>query len=492
MRGPRAAFRFLGEVSTPVDEVVDKAANAQGGVSLPLTEVQTVWQECLTMVRDRLQTPASRAWFEETQPVHITDESITLRAPHSFAKEWLEQRYAGVLQDALARAAGRSLRVEIVTPANGTVVQTPPMPELDLTAHAPNGSRDLDADDDEPALSPRYTFETFVIGASNRFAHAAALAVAEAPASAYNPLFIYGGAGLGKTHLLHAIGRHARQLYPHLKVKYVSSETFTNDFINAIKDDRTEAFQRRYRENDILLVDDIQFLENKERTQEEFFHTFNALHNANRQIIISSDRPPKGIATLEDRLRSRFEWGLITDVQPPDLETRIAILRKKAEMDHLQASEDVLSYIASRVESNIRELEGALIRVIAYASLNQTVVSLQLAEEVLAHLFPSSGAEPVRVDTILAEAAAYFGVTVDDLRSQNRSRPLVQARQIAMYLVRDLTDLSLPKIGEVFGGRDHTTVLHAMTKVKGLLSEKRVVYHQIQDLTSRVRKRSGR
>jgi chromosomal replication initiator protein len=441
------------------------------------------------MVRDRLSTPASRAWFEETQAVALSDDSITLRAPHSFAKEWLEQRYAGVLQDALTQAAGRSLRVEIVTSSGGTIVQAPPAPPS-LTIVQDEDEQP--SDEGEPALSPRYTFETFVIGASNRFAHAAAMAVAETPASAYNPLFIYGGAGLGKTHLLHAIGRHARQLYPHLKVRYMSSETFTNDFINAIKDDRTEAFQRRYRENDILLVDDIQFLENKERTQEEFFHTFNALHNANRQIVISSDRPPKGIATLEDRLRSRFEWGLITDIQPPDLETRIAILRKKAEMDHLEASEEVLSYIASRVESNIRELEGALIRVIAYASLNQTQVGLELAEEVLAHLFPSSATEPVRVDTILAEAAAYFGVTIEEMRSQNRSRPLVQARQIAMYLVRDLTDLSLPKIGEVFGGRDHTTVLHAMTKVRGLLSEKRVVYHQIQDLTSRIRKRSGR
>jgi chromosomal replication initiator protein len=266
---------------------------------------------------------------------------------------------------------------------------------------------------------------------------------------------------------------------------------FMNDFINAIKDDRSDAFQRTYRQADVLMVDDIQFLESKERTQEEFFHTFNALHNANKQIVISSDRPPKKIATLEDRLRSRFEWGLITDVQPPDLETRIAILRKKAEMDHLTVPEEVLSYIASRVESNIRELEGALIRAIAYASLNQTTVTLELAEEVLGHLFPSSAAEPVRVETILAECASYFGLTVDDLRSQNRSRPVVNARQIAMYLVRDLTDLSLPKIGEVFGGRDHTTVLHATSKVRGLLSEKRVVYHQVQDLTARVRKRGA-
>ncbi len=450
------------------------------------TEAQVVWEQCLTAVRERLSTPASRAWFEETEPVSLSQEAITLCAPHSFAKEWLEQRYAGLLQETLNRAAGRELRVEIVTQNGGSPQPVPAMPPPPVpAAPAP------EEQEDQAALSPRYTFETFVIGPSNRFAHAAAMAVAEAPASAYNPLFVYGGAGLGKTHLLHSIGRHSQVLYPHLTVKYVSSERFMNEFINAIKDDRSEAFQRKYRENDILLVDDIQFLENKERTQEEFFHTFNALHNANRQIIISSDRPPKKIATLEDRLRSRFEWGLITDIQPPDLETRIAILRKKAEMDHLTVPEEVMYYIASRVESNIRELEGALIRAIAYASLNQTTVTLDLAEEVLGHLFPSAAAEPVRVDTILGETAAYFGVTVDDLRSQNRSRPIVQARQIGMYLVRDLTDLSLPKIGEVFGGRDHTTVLHANQKVLNMMSEKRVVYHQVQDLTARIRKRSG-
>jgi len=453
-----------------------------GGTSMAALDVHAVWQRCVDDVQARLTTPASRAWFEETEPLALTDEAITLRAPNSFAKEWLEHRYANLLQDALRRACGRELRLEILTGSNGAGPL--PIPVAPVPADAP-------ADAHQASLNPRYTFETFVIGASNRFAHAAAMAVAEAPASAYNPLFIYGEAGLGKTHLLHAIGKHSRDLYPHLRVKYVSSETFMNDFINAIKDDRAESFQRHYRDSDLLLVDDIQFLENKERTQEEFFHTFNALHNANRQIVLSSDRPPKKIATLEDRLRSRFEWGLITDIQPPDLETRIAILRKKAAIDHLTVAEDVLSYIASRVESNIRELEGALIRVIAYASLNQTTATLDLAEEVLSHLFPTTSAEPVRTDSILAETAAYFGVTPDDLRSQNRSRPIVQARQIAMYLVRDLTDLSLPKIGEVFGGRDHTTVLHACQKVIRQLSEKRQVYHQTQDLTARIRKRAG-
>jgi chromosomal replication initiator protein len=453
------------------------------GASAGTADVRSVWQQCVEDVQARLTTPASRAWFEETEALAISDDAITLRAPNSFAKEWLEHRYGNLLQDALRRACGRELRLEILSAAPHGAGPVPiPVPRAPAQA-AP--------EDESGTLNPRYNFETFVIGASNRFAHAAAMAVAEAPASAYNPLFIYGGAGLGKTHLLHAIGKHSRELYPHLRVKYISSESFMNDFINSIKDDRSEAFQRRYRESDVLLVDDIQFLENKERTQEEFFHTFNALHNANRQIVISSDRPPKKIATLEDRLRSRFEWGLITDIQPPDLETRIAILRKKAEMDNLTVTEDVMSYIASRVESNIRELEGALIRVIAYASLNQTTATLDLAEEVLQHLFPTSGAEPVRTETILAEAASYFGVSVDDLRSQNRSRPIVQARQIAMYLVRDLTDLSLPRVGAVFGGRDHTTVLHACQKIVGQLSEKRQVYHQVQDLTTRIRKRGG-
>jgi len=447
------------------------------------TDVRSIWQRCVADVQARLTTPASRAWFEETEPLALTDDAITLRAPNSFAKEWLEHRYANLLADALRRACGRDLRVDILTASSNSAGPLPiPIP----SAPARSGRFE-----EESGFNPRYNFETFVIGASNRFAHAAAMAVAEAPASAYNPLFIYGEAGLGKTHLLHAIGTHSRELYPHLRVKYVSTETFTNEFINAIQNHKNESFQRRYRDCDVLLVDDIQFIEDKERTQEEFFHTFNALHNANRQIILSSDRPPKKIATLEDRLRSRFEWGLITDIQPPDLETRIAILRKKAEMDNLTVAEDVMNYIASRVESNIRELEGALIRVIAYASLNQTTATLDLAEEVLQHLFPTSGAEPVRTETILAETASYFGVTVDDLRSQNRSRPIVQARQIAMYLTRDLTDLSLPRVGAIFGGRDHTTVLHAWNKIVGQLSEKRQVYHQVQDLTSRIRKRSG-
>ena len=326
-----------------------------------------------------------------------------------------------------------------------------------------------------------------MIGSSNRFAHAAAVAVAEAPAKSYNPLFIYGGAGLGKTHLLHAIGHYTGNLYPQTRIRYVSSEQFTNEFINGIRDDRAGAFQRRYRDNDILLIDDIQFLEGKERTQEEFFHTFNALHNADKQIVISSDRPPKQIATLEDRLRSRFEWGLITDVQPPDLETRIAILRKKSGADGLSVPDDVLSFIASKVQSNIRELEGALIRVTAFSSLNGSPIDLALAEIVLKDLFPDEGRHEVSVPIIMAETATYFGLTIEDLTGSNRSRLLVTARQMAMYLTRELTDLSLPKIGQAFGGRDHTTVMHATQKIRGLMRERRSIYNQVQELTNRVR-----
>jgi len=337
------------------------------------------------------------------------------------------------------------------------------------------------------ALNPRYIFETFVIGASNRFAHAAALAVSEAPAKAYNPLFIYGESGLGKTHLLHAIGAYAKELYPNVRVRYVSSEEFTNDFINSIRDDKSNSFQKRYRDLDILLVDDIQFLENKERTQEEFFHTFNTLYNANKQIVISSDRPPKQLTTLEDRLRSRFEWGLITDIQPPELETRIAILRKKAAQERLNAPDDVLEYIASKIFTNIRELEGALIRVTAFASLNRQPVDMALAEIVLKDLIPSDASSSINAATIMAQTAAYFSLSVDDLCGTSRSRVLVNARQIAMYLCRELTELSLPKIGQQFGGRDHTTVMHADRKIRELMAERRSIYNQVNELTSRIK-----
>jgi chromosomal replication initiator protein len=363
-----------------------------------------------------------------------------------------------------------------------------------LPVHRPGGGSSNSSGlprKDEPAarLNPKYLFETFVIGSSNRFAHAAAVAVAEAPAKAYNPLFIYGESGLGKTHLLHAIGHYARSLYPGTRVRYVSSEEFTNEFINSIRDDKGDGFRQRYRDMDILLVDDIQFLQSKESTQEEFFHTFNTLHNANKQIVISSDRPPKQLVTLEDRLRNRFEWGLTTDVQPPELETRIAILRKKAIQEQLNAPPEVLEFIASRISRNIRELEGALIRVTAFASLNRAPVDLQLAEIVLKDLVPGgeeAGPE-ITATVIMQQTAAYFGLSVDDLCGSSRSRVLVTARQIAMYLCRELTDLSLPKIGAQFGGRDHTTVMHADRKIRTMMAERRSIYNQVTELTNRIK-----
>jgi len=343
-------------------------------------------------------------------------------------------------------------------------------------------TRDVDG-----RLNDKYVFDTFVIGSSNRFAHAAAVAVAEQPARAYNPLFIYGGSGLGKTHLLHAIGHYTRTLYKGTHVRYISSEEFTNEFINSIRDDKAANFQRRYRDIDVLLVDDIQFLSGKVQTQEEFFHTFNTLHNANKQIVITSDLPPKQLQDFEDRMRSRFEWGLITDVQPPDLETRIAILRKKTVQERLVAPPEVLEYIASKIATNIRELEGALIRVTAFASLNRQPVDLAITEAVLKDLLPNEAGPEITAAQIMAATAQYFGVTIDDLCGSSRSRVLVTARQIAMYLCRELTDLSLPKIGQAFGGRDHTTVMHADRKIRQLMAERRSLFNQVTDLTSRIK-----
>ncbi|MEU3021034.1 chromosomal replication initiator protein DnaA, partial [Nocardiopsis sp. NPDC007018] len=363
----------------------------------------------------------------------------------------------------------------------------PEAPTAPSTAPASPPGRSQEIPPGEHArLNPKYTFDTFVIGSSNRFAHAASVAAAEAPAKAYNPLFIHGGSGLGKTHLLHAIGHYTHRLYEGSRVRYVSSEEFTNEFINSIRDGKADGFRRRYRDIDVLLVDDIQFLENKEQTQEEFFHTFNTLHNSDKQIVISSDRPPKQLTTLEDRMRSRFEWGLLTDVQPPELETRIAILRKKAAQEGLAAPPEVLEFIASKISTNIRELEGALIRVTAFASLNRQSVDLDLTGQVLRDLVPNAEVPEVTAGAIMSQTAAYFGLSLEDLCGTSRSRVLVTARQIAMYLCRELTDLSLPKIGQQFG-RDHTTVMHADRKVRALMAERRSIYNQVHELTSRIK-----
>ena len=463
-----------------------------------------VWAQAVAGVADGSLSAQQRAWLRLTRPLGLVQDTALLSAPNEFTKDLLDSRLRPFLSTALSAAYGREIRVAVTVertpdpePLTGpltlpmmteammteTIEAVPPVERM-----APGLGRDPEPRPSEPArLNPRYVFETFVIGDGNRFPHAAAVAVAEAPAKAYNPLFIYGDSGLGKTHLLHAIGHYALKLYPETRVKYVSTEEFTNDFINSIRDDRQQAFQRRYRDIDVLLVDDIQFLENKERTQEEFFHTFNVLHDTEKQIVISSDRPPKQLSALEDRLRSRFEWGLITDVTPPDLETRIAILSKKAATERLPVPRDVLEYIAAHIDRNIRELEGALIRVAAFASLNKSHVDRTLAEIVLRDLIPNAADPDITAATIMNATAAYFGVTMEDLCGMSRSRVLVTARQIAMYLCRELTDLSLPKIGAHFGNRDHTTVMHADRKIRGLMAERRAIYNQVTELTNRIR-----
>jgi chromosomal replication initiator protein len=447
-------------------------------------DLEAVWTRAIADLGDDVLPAQHRAWMRLTKPLALVQDTAVLATPNDFAREILDTKLRPLIVDALSRQLGRDVRVAVtVEPEPDAVEEAETVPEPMPVAPAPRANTRI-----EPArLNPKYQFETFVIGSSNRFAHAAAVAVAEAPAKAYNPLFIYGESGLGKTHLLHAIGHATQQMFHGSRVRYVSSEEFTNDFINSIRDGRADGFRKRYREIDVLLVDDIQFLENKEQTQEEFFHTFNTLHNANKQIVISSDRPPKQLVTLEDRLRNRFEWGLITDVQPPELETRIAILRKKAAQERLDAPPEVLEFIAGKIASNIRELEGALIRVTAFASLNRQNVDLALAEVVLKDLIADAAGPEITSATIMAQTAAYFGITIEDLCGSSRSRVLVTARQIAMYLCRELTDLSLPKIGQQFGGRDHTTVMHADRKIRSLMAERRSVYNQVSELTNRIK-----
>ncbi|MGB9302398.1 MAG: chromosomal replication initiator protein DnaA [Mycobacterium sp.] len=461
-------------------------------------------------------TPQQRAWLNLVQPLTIVEGFALLSVPSSFVQNEIERHLRTPITDALSRRLGQEIQL-------GVRIAPPSADDADDSAAFPYteeiGTDPDDADENGEALgvtqptwptyfterphatdqaaasgislNRRYTFDTFVIGASNRFAHAAALAIAEAPARAYNPLFIWGESGLGKTHLLHAAGNYAQRLFPGMRVKYVSTEEFTNDFINSLRDDRKVAFKRSYRDVDVLLVDDIQFIEGKEGIQEEFFHTFNTLHNANKQIVISSDRPPKQLATLEDRLRTRFEWGLITDVQPPELETRIAILRKKAQMERLAVPDDVLELIASSIERNIRELEGALIRVTAFASLNKTPIDKALAEIVLRDLIADASTMQISAATIMAATAEYFDTTVEELRGPGKTRALAQSRQIAMYLCRELTDLSLPKIGQAFG-RDHTTVMYAQRKILSEMAERREVFDHVKELTTRIRQRSKR
>jgi chromosomal replication initiator protein len=481
------------------------------------SDLAEVWARSLDGLADLQIQPHQRAWLKLTRPLGLVENTALIATPNEFVKEQLETRLRALVTQALSQQLGRDIQLAVTVdpapqatmPADLTAGLTAePAHQATAPAAHPHGDHDREPSHTDPGhpgapgampaslrpggtrLNSKYTFETFVIGSSNRFAHAAAVAVAEAPAKAYNPLFIYGDSGLGKTHLLHAIGHYAQTLYSGLKVRYVSSEEFTNDFINMIRDGKQDGFRRRYRDVDVLLVDDIQFLENKEGTQEEFFHTFNTLHNASKQIVISSDRAPKRLVTLEDRLRSRFEWGLLTDVQPPELETRIAILRRKAIQDTLNVPPEVLEYIASRISTNIRELEGALIRVTAFASLNRQSVDLQLAEIVLKDLIPEAQGPQITAATIMGQTASYFGLSIEDLCGTSRSRVLVTARHIAMYLCRELTDLSLPKIGQQFGGRDHTTVINADRKIRSLMAERRSIYTQVTELTNRIKQQA--
>ena len=440
---------------------------------------ESLWNEVAGRLKGALNETTYRTWFAEAEGAELSDDAFVLGVPNDFTREWIEGHFLGLIGAAVRDVTGQERRVALSvterTPADA------PIPLEAPKRHGAAGSMDS-------GMNPKYTFDLFVIGSSNRFAHAAALAVAEAPAQAYNPLFVYGGTGLGKTHLMQAIAQYVAEHSSDLSVRYVTSETFMNDFINSLRDKRIEGFKQRYRTYDLLLVDDVQFFEHKERIQEEFFHTFNSLYEAGSQIVMSSDRPPRDIATLEARLRSRFEWGLITDVQPPDLETRIAILRKKVKTDGIHVPEpQVLSFIASRISTNIRELEGALTRVVAFSSLTGRALSVELAEDVLKDVFPQGEAAEVSIRRIQELVSERFQLTMDELCSDKRSQNIVYPRQVAMYLSRELTDSSLPKIGREFGGRDHTTVIHATSKIARLIREDRSVYNLVQELTARVK-----
>ncbi|TCS80824.1 chromosomal replication initiator protein DnaA [Tepidibacillus fermentans] len=448
-----------------------------------MEQLQTLWKKTLSVIEGKISKPSFETWLQSTQASSLIKDQLTIIAPNEFARDWLESRYSILIQETLYEITGENFKIKFIIPSTTEMDFIPdPTPKKKIVP--PTEDEDSQY---KSILNPKYVFDTFVIGAGNRFAHAASLAVAEAPAKAYNPLFIYGGVGLGKTHLMHAIGHYVIQHNEKAKVLYISSEKFTNEFINAIRDNKTVEFRNKYRNIDVLLIDDIQFLAGKESTQEEFFHTFNALHEANKQIIISSDRPPKEIPTLEDRLRSRFEWGLITDIQPPDLETRIAILRKKAKAENLDIPNEVMIYIANQIDTNIRELEGALIRVVAYSSLINKDMSVELAAEALKDIIPSAKPKEITIHSIQKAVAEYYGLKLDDLKAKKRTRAVAFPRQVAMYLTRVLTDLSLPKIGEDFGGRDHSTVIHAYEKIMSELKTDTELQQAIKALTDKIK-----
>lgn len=434
------------------------------------SNLDSLWKDVLKVIKVELTEVSFNTWLKSINPISLSNKNIILGAPNEFTKGILTGRYYNLIKNSIKQVTGEDYSVDFIIPGEETSYE-----EEEVVPKIPENNQ-------RTQLNPKYTFNTFVIGNSNRFAHAASLAVAEAPAQAYNPLFLYGGVGLGKTHLMHAIGHYILSQNPNSKVVYVTSEKFTNELINSIREYKNEEFRNKYRNIDVLLVDDIQFIAGKEGTQEEFFHTFNALHEANKQIIISSDRPPKEIPTLEDRLRSRFEWGLIADIQAPDLETRIAILRKKANLEGLEIADEVISYIATKIQSNIRELEGALIRVVAYSSLTNKEVTEELVEEALKDILSGSRPKDITVDGIKDAVSKAYKMRMDDFSSKKRTRAIAFPRQIAMYITRELTDLSLPKIGDEFGGRDHTTVIHACDKINKDMENDENFKRKIDDL----------
>jgi chromosomal replication initiator protein len=451
-----------------------------------MQNIQDLWDEVLKQISQRISKPSFDTWFKETKATQFKNDTVFITVPSDFIKGWLDQNYSELIQEILLEFTGKRLKVKFYT------LEAEEDDQQIKKSKTPTKSEAASLQEDyKNVLNPKYVFETFVIGPGNRFAHAASLAVAELPAKSYNPLFLYGGVGLGKTHLMHAIGHFILEHNPQAKVVYLSSEKFTNEFINAIRDNNTDEFRNKYRNVDILLIDDIQFLAGKESTQEEFFHTFNALHGENKQIVISSDRPPKEIPTLEDRLRSRFEWGLITDIQPPDLETRIAILRKKAKAENLDIPNEVMAYIANQINTNIRELEGALIRVVAYSSLINRDIDVELAQEALKDIIPSSKPKMITIYDIQKIVSDYYGIKVDELKGRKRTKSVVLPRQIAMYLSREMTDLSLPKIGEEFGGKDHTTVIHAHEKIQQALLEDHAIQKVIKEVSTRIKNLVG-
>ncbi|MGM0365517.1 MAG: chromosomal replication initiator protein DnaA [Actinomycetota bacterium] len=441
------------------------------------------WKSILEDIKGSINTPTYKTWFEHVYPVSYENNCLTLSVNSQFAKEWLETRYNKLIVDSIKNNIDKDCSLKIVvnpkTPASFN--------DSEPVRPASKAPASKEKKVNSSMFNTKYTFETFVIGSGNRFSHAAALAVSENPGKAYNPLFIYGGVGLGKTHLLHAIGQYLVQLYPDLTVKYVSAEKFLNDFINALRDKTVLSFKDHYRNTDVLLVDDIQFLEEKDASQEEFFHTFNALHDTNRQIVLSSDRKPKDISSLEERLRSRFEWGLVTDIQPPDFETRFAILKKYSEREKIIVSDDILSLIASRITSNIRELEGALTRVVAFASLTRSKPDIDIAKNVLKDILPENNEKKINIQRIIKEVSKYFSIPVNTITSSKRSKFVSHARQLAMYLSRELTSNSLPKIGSAFGNRDHATVIYAISKISELMNQDQEVYKQIQQITNNIK-----